>query len=98
MLRVGSNQSSGLLGTQRCCCGGADFGCNLWPPSGTALPPRRLQIHDLSSRELLGHAAPVQAQLPHQRTGTAATLDAGGGLLLWQLQPLQPLIVLQAPG
>lgn len=67
-------------------------------PVGNALPPRRLQIHDLSTQELLGHAAPIQAVLPHKGMGTAATLDTDGRLLLWQLQPLRPQTVLQAPG
>ena len=79
----------------RSCSSGAESYC-VWGAAGTALPPRRLQIHDLSCQELLGHAAPVQAALPYQRSGSAATLDADGGLLLWQMQRLRPLAVLRA--
>lgn len=65
--------------------------------AGSALPPRHLPIHDLSRARLLGHPAPIQAVLPHERLNSAATLGKDGSLLLWQLRPLQPLIRLQHP-
>lgn len=65
--------------------------------TGSALPPRHLQIHDLKEAQLLGHASPVAAVLPNTRQNSAASLGTDGSLLIWRLTPLQPLHSLSPP-
>ena len=59
--------------------------------AGSVLPPRHLPAHALVEWQLLAHAKHVvliQAQESHN---LCATLDKSGVLLVWQLNPLQPL-------
>ncbi|BDA47164.1 probable DmX-like protein 2 at C-terminar half [Coccomyxa sp. Obi] len=64
---------------------------------GSALPPRHLQVHDLTQMDLLGHPTAVQAVLPSEGLNSAATLGEDGRVLLWRLSPLKPLQSLTLP-
>ena len=58
---------------------------------GSVLPPRQLPAHALVERQLLAHASRITCIRAQESCNMCATLDALGAVLIWQLQPLQPL-------
>ena len=63
-------------------------------PSGMA---HDLPLHDLKSRQLLGHCRPISMIAVHPQRCVAVTLDAGGAIL-WATTVLTPLASLPQPG
>ena len=59
--------------------------------AGSVLPPRHLPTHALMEWQLLAHSKHVVLIRALESQNLCATLDNSGVLLVWQLNPLQPL-------
>ncbi|CAL5224911.1 g7676 [Coccomyxa viridis] len=59
--------------------------------AGMVMPPRQLPAHALIERQLLAHGARITAIRALENQNVCATLDTTGVVIVWQLNPLEPL-------
>ncbi len=55
------------------------------------MPPRQLPAHALIERQLLAHGARITTIRALESQNVCATLDTTGVVIVWQLNPLEPL-------